>query len=206
MHWPLPILAPLLALASLPTEAGPWPREKGTVFGTLSQDEGHYTSLYLDLGITARTSLTLEAGKDDAQEKALLFLRHALPLKGKTAAALEIGAGLKGAQPVLSAGFSIGRGVAFGKRSGWISADARGFIDVNGRIERATLGLTLCQHHGSRVMSIAQINSETSATGISTALATTLVWEFTPGFHTELGAEIGTSVAPKAKLGIWFSF
>ncbi len=204
MHRPIAFLV-ALTTSCLPAEANPWPREKGTLFGTLSQDAAHYTSLYLDLGITARTSLTLEAGNDGAQRKALLFLRHALPLKGKTAA-LEIGAGLEGAQPVFSAGFSIGRGVAFGKRSGWISADARGFFDISGRIERATLGLTLGQHHGSRVMSIAQINSEASITGINAVLATSLVWEFKPGFHTELGAEIGTSAAQKAKLGIWFSF
>ncbi len=205
MYRPISFLV-ALALSCLPAEAGPWPREKGTLFGTLSQDAAHYTSLYFDLGITARTSLTLEAGKDDAQGEALLFFRHALTLKGKTTAALEIGAGPKGAQPVLSAGFSIGRGVAFGKRSGWVSADARGFFDISGRIERATLGLTLGQHHGSRVMSITQINSEASITGINAVLATSLVWEFKPGFHTELGAEIGTSAAPKAKLGIWFSF
>lgn len=206
MYWPIPIFVPLLALASLPAEAGPWPREKGRLFGTLSQDGAQYSSLYLDVGVTARTSLTLEAGKDDAQGKALLFLRHALPLKGKTAAALEIGAGLEGAHPVLSAGFSIGRGVSFGKRSGWITAETRGFFDISGGIERASLSLTLGQHYSSRVLSIGQINSEASAAGISATLATTAVWEFKPGFHMELGAEVGTSAAPKAKLGIWFRF
>lgn len=204
MHRPIAFLV-ALAVFCLPAEAGPWPREKGSLFGTLSQDGAHYTSLYLDLGVTARTSLTLEAGRDEAQEKALLFLRHALPLKGKTAAALEIGAGLEGTQPLISAGFSIGRGVVFGKRSGWVTADTRGFWGLGG-FERASLGLTLGQHHGSRVMSIAQLRSEASATGITAALATSLVWEFTPGFHTELGAEIGTTGTSKAKLGIWFSF
>ena len=62
MYRPISFLV-ALALSCLPAEAGPWPREKGTLFGTLSQDAAHYTSLYLDLGITARTSLTLEAGK-----------------------------------------------------------------------------------------------------------------------------------------------
>lgn len=204
MHRTIALLV-ALAVFCLPAEAGPWPREKGSLFGTLSQDGAHYTSLYLDLGVTSRTSLTLEAGRDEAQEKALVFLRHALPLKGKTAAALEIGAGLEGTQPLISAGFSIGRGVVFGKRSGWITADARSFWGL-GSFERASLGLSLGQHHGSRIMSIAQLRSEASPKGITAAFATSLVWEFTPGFHTELGAEIGATGTSKAKLGIWFSF
>lgn len=136
MHIQL-ILAALLTLLSLPANAGPWLREKGSVFTSVSVattynlDMGNQT--YLEYGATDKTTLIVDVGilrprLDPNGGYATLSFRRALSAPDATskwAYELGLGAGWIGSEtvPLLRAALTWGRGMQWGDKSGWATVD-----------------------------------------------------------------------------------
>ena len=119
----------LLALIMpIGVQAGPWPREVGRTFLSLSGERNRadstYASAYAEYGLTPRTTLGMELGRaDQAETSAILWLQRALDDgQGPNRFAMQSGAGVirrgDDTLPVVQGALSWGRG--FDK--GWLSA------------------------------------------------------------------------------------
>ena len=132
-------LALLLAGAGT-AHAGPWPREKGTVFLSFSEERDRqgnsYTGLYSEYGMNARDTLGFEMGRSNAGEtSAMIWWQRALD-KGAGPDRITISTGMGVLQrdgelvPLAQVGASWGRGwdslpVLRGIRGGgWLAIDA----------------------------------------------------------------------------------
>lgn len=133
-------LLTLLACAGA-AQAGPWPRDKGTVFLSFSEErdrEGNsYTGLYGEYGLNARDTLGFELGHSNAGEtSAMLWFQRALD-RGEGPDRLTVSTGMGVLErdgevvPLAQVGASWGRGwdaVPLLKRipgGGWLAVDAR---------------------------------------------------------------------------------
>lgn len=130
------VLALVLALSAGTARPGPWPREAGTGFlslsHSLSREAGHpstgYSAFYGELGLGGGMTLGLDAGRGDTYGdwSALFFLRRSLDDgRGPNRLAAELGLGRMGAdgtgaQVVLRPGLSWGRGLP----SGWATLES----------------------------------------------------------------------------------
>ena len=121
----------LLALIMpIGVQAGPWPREVGRTFLSLSGERNRadstYASAYAEYGLTPRTTLGVELGRaDQAETSAILWLQRALDDgQGPNRFAMQSGVGVIRRDaytlPVVQGALSWGRG--FDK--GWITAQA----------------------------------------------------------------------------------
>lgn len=76
------LLALLVLMPALAAEAGPWPREEGAVFLSVSaeqdRDDNRYDSLYAEYGLGPRNTLGLELGHTEGESSALLWWQRAL--------------------------------------------------------------------------------------------------------------------------------
>lgn len=136
-------LALTLVLSAGPAQPGPWPREAGTGFLSLSHSmagdrdqpgrrAAGYSALYGEYGLDGALTLGLDAGRGDlyGDWSAVLFLRHALDDgNGPHRFAAELGLGGMGAdgtapQPLLRPGLSWGRGLETGWGPGWATLDS----------------------------------------------------------------------------------
>lgn len=130
--WGLALLPILLAGAA---QAGPWPRDPGAVFLSLSSerdsDSNSYTGLYGEYGVTARQTLGFELGRTNVGETSLsLWLQRAMDDgSGPYRWTLSLGIGgferdgdLAG---VALAGASWGRGFEGFMGGGWITVETR---------------------------------------------------------------------------------
>ena len=146
----------ILLLVSTQAQAGPWPRGKGKVFysvhanGEYLEELGvirQYGSIYGEYGLTDKITLGIDYnGSEIETEKAIAFIRY--PLGNPDWAwrfAAELGAGIVDGENVLRPGFSLGRGINWRDRSGWLTLDTRvvlGDLPSGTRIESDfTLGL-----------------------------------------------------------------
>ena len=109
-------------------QAGPWPREAGRTFLSLSGErnraDSSYASAYAEYGLTPRTTLGMELGRaDQAETSAVLWLQRALDDgQGPNRFAMQSGAGVIRRNdltlPVVQGALSWGRGFD----RGWITA------------------------------------------------------------------------------------
>lgn len=210
----------LLMLIAAQAEAGAWPREKGKTFLSFSieaeQPDAYgrvktYSTLYVEHGLSKRLTLGLDAGGDrNRMSKAILFLR--VPLLNpsrKTNLSAEIGAGRAADRTALRPGISLGRGFRWGKRYGWMALDTR-FVLFDGAarwlIESdATLGLNATR----KTKLILQVQSGFPDHARSyVKVAPSLVYEFRPGHHAELGVVAGVKELDSValKFGLWRYF
>lgn len=131
----------LCGLVGMSADAGPWPREPGGIFLSLSverdRDGNRYDSLYAEYGRTARTTLGFELGHSNLGETSTM-LWWQRPLddgQGPDRLVFAVGSGaLKRdgrAMPQVQLGLGWGRGLDAVpllrqiRWSGWLSADAR---------------------------------------------------------------------------------
>ena len=135
------MLAMLLALLSGGTaQAGPWPRQEGGGFLSLSveqdRNDNRYSGLYAEYGLTARNTLGFELGQTEGEASAMLWLQRALDRgEGANRWVMSLGLGAirrDGAyHPVGQVGSSWGRGfdsIPVLNRvpgGGWLAVDAR---------------------------------------------------------------------------------
>ena len=130
-------------LSAGPAQPGPWPREAGTGFLSLShsvtEDRSQtgrpvsgYSALYGEFGMGAGLTLGLDAGRGDryGDWSAILFLRRALD-DGRRPRRISVELGIGGlgadgvkAQPLLRPGLSLGRGLATAWGPGWATLDS----------------------------------------------------------------------------------
>ena len=128
----------MLLLCVLPARAGPWPRDPGTWFQSLTieapltGDGAGWTGAYLEYGLTGRLTFGLDLGQRSGggRQQALAFARFA-PWPDRTLKmAGTLGFGLAdqgaGAQPILRPAFEIGRGFETRFGAGWADADLQG--------------------------------------------------------------------------------
>lgn len=126
----------LIVALNAPAGAGPWPRDKGATFLSLSAERdragGSHRALYVEYGMTARTTLGLELQRSGTDETgAILWAQRALDGgQGAHRLAAQTGVGMvwrDGARmPLAQGGLSWGRGVPGlglpGWEGGWLSA------------------------------------------------------------------------------------
>ena len=131
----------LLAVTAGAAQAGPWPREKGAVFLSFSEErdrEGNsYTSLYGEYGMTARNTLGFELGHSNAGETSAMIWWQKVLDKGEGPDRITVSTGMGVLQrdeelvPLAQVGASWGRGwdslpLLRGIRGGgWLAVDAR---------------------------------------------------------------------------------
>lgn len=213
-------IAVLLSLClSGPALPGAWPREKGTAFLSLAgqaegpDEDGIYRqnfTLYAEYGLTERLTLGVDAGGDALRmTKAIGFLRWPLGRADRgVKLAFELGAGQVDGENALRPGLSLGRGVEFGKRQGWLAADGRAILFTGGGMTLETdltFGLSLTKR--SKV--ILQIQAgQPDLGGAYTRFAPSFVFETKPGAHIEFGLTeplLGDGDRG-IKLGLWRKF
>lgn len=129
-------LVVLLLVFTTHAQAGPWPRGKGKVFFSAHANGEYieefdlirqYGSVYAEYGLTDKITLGVDYnGSEITTDKAIAFVR--IPI-GRTDQkyrfSAELGAGLVDGEMVFRPGFSIGRGIAWRERNGWITLDTR---------------------------------------------------------------------------------
>lgn len=130
-----------LLIAGGDADAGPWPRAKGEIFLSFSEErdrEGNsYTGLYSEYGMNARDTLGFEMGRSNAGEtSAMIWWQRALD-RGEGPDRITVSTGMGVLErdgelvPLAQIGASWGRGwdalpVLRGIRSGgWLAVDAR---------------------------------------------------------------------------------
>jgi len=218
------LLAFLIAVTlTLPAQAGPWLREKGTTFtavsvtGTYYLDTGNQT--YLEYGLSDKTTFIADiaminlrnAGSGGA---ATLSLRRALSKPDaptKWAYELGIGTGWVGNEtlPHLRTALSWGRGVTLREKSGWMTAEASVIWDMTHQLHLtkfdATLGLNFTEVTSGMIqLYTAHIDGASTAT-----LAPSFVFkpDFTQ-FQFQIGteSELGNARNSALKIGLWREF
>ena len=202
-------------------EAGAWPRERGQSFASVSVESplyglggGRYASLYYEYGLTERTTLGLDMGRDDqtGEVSAILFLRQPLgATAGRNLWAFELGAGVTGsgglATLTLRPGLSWGRGYQAAWASGWMGVESTYAM----RLDGSTLGkvdTTFGVSHRNGSLSMLKVQYE-KPSGQSGSIA------IAPAVALKLGRrgflELGLRHRPQdratlAKVGIWIAF
>lgn len=213
------LAGPLLVWLTVTAAAGPWPREKGRVFLSLSgqlheRDEfgiiDQFFGLYAEYGVTDRLTLGIDAGGDAVRmSKALAFLRWPLgaperPLKF----AIELGAGEVESEAALRPGLSVGRGITLWDRPGWMTGDARMILANSGDISLES-DVTIGLDTGPRSKTIVQIQTGRPAHGRSyIRIAPSFVYRTGQGSFLEFGLIEPLSGTDRraVKLGLWREF
>ena len=147
-------LVSLFLLAALPgvAQAGPWPREPGGVFTSLSaerdRDGNLYSGLYAEYGLSPRNTVGVEIGRASVGETTgLIWLQRALDAgegPNRFSASLGLGAVERDGRvhPLGQIGAGWGRGVQTRLGDGWITVEGR--VKLAGGMDLAGLarGLT----------------------------------------------------------------
>lgn len=214
------ILAGLLLVGlTVTTGAGPWPREKGRAFLSLSgqvheRDEfgfiDQFFGIYGEYGATDRLTLGIDAGGDAVRmSKALVFARWPLgaperPLKF----AIELGAGEVESAAALRPVLSVGRGITLWDRSGWMTGEARMILAGGGDVSLES-DFTFGLDTGPRSKTILQIQTGRPALGRSyIRLAPSFVYRTGPRTSLEFGLiePLSGNDRRAVKLGLWREF
>jgi hypothetical protein len=135
------ILALLSVALADAAAAGPWAREKGTVFVSLSaerdRDGNNYTGLYGEYGLTPRHTLGFELGHSNAGESSVMIWSQRALDRGRGPDRLTVSTGFGVLKrdgkmvPLVQAGASWGRGfdglplLRQVPGGGWLAVDAR---------------------------------------------------------------------------------
>ena len=218
-----------LALSAGPAQPGPWPREAGTGFlslsHSLSEDRARpgrpasgYSAVYGEYGLGAGLTLGLDAGRGEAYGdwSALLFLRR--PLDGGHGPhrfAAEFGVGRIGAdgadpQAVLRPGLSWGRGMETAWGDGWATLESYAEYRLNDEETALKADLTLGVKPGPDRMLILQFQSgDYPGARPYLRLAPSYVHRLGRGeTFLEIGLKAGLAgdETQGLKLGLWRSF
>lgn len=213
-----PLLALLCLLAATPALGGAWPRGEGNGFmsvttrfsdGTLPDEPGARTSLFLDYGVTARSGLSFELDTAEGEiEKALAF--HNFTWTAPDSAwqfTTSLGAGTLNGEAAFSPRASVGRGFTIFGTPGWAEAVASGEFTQSNRAGK--LDLTLGLAPDPRLRTFVQVfaykarGGETFIRGESS-----VAYQITRDIWIDGG--ISTGITPdtdhRFKIGIWTAF
>lgn len=237
-------LSRLLGLAALavagvcppPAGAGPWARDAGGVFVTLSQQADAagetWTGVWGEYGLTPRITLGVDAGISGRGDgKAIVWGQKAW-VRGehRLAASAGIGASFIGEEimPLAQIGGGWGRGLTTPLGPGWAAAEARAIVTTRNvtvaqRINALTYAtyayllpetsakaeLTLGLKPRDRLMLIGQLQLEQGReTDLDTRLAGSVVYSLRNPARLEVGviSPISGAAEPALKLGLWLEF
>lgn len=234
MTWP-PMIRPLLILmmmlAPAMAAAGPWPREVGRTFLSMTVErdvEGSsYTSLYAEYGLAPRLTLGADLGRTDLGEaSAVIWAQRALD-DGTGPNRFSLATGLGAIRrdgrfhPVAQGSLGWGRGFANRMGEGWMSAQVQvrvtGGMDPEAstgsafRITDSTLktDLTLGLRPTDRLMVINSLWLEAPREGRGTAkLASSVVMDPGGPIKVELGLvqPLHGPAERAVRLGGWLEF
>lgn len=225
-----------LLIGGTVAKAGPWPRDDGAVFLSLSQerdaDSNAYTSVYGEYGLGPRQTLGVEAGRNTFGDASfLIWLQQAFG-SGAVRYATSLGMGLAREEdenmPVGQIGLSWGRG--FGTRWGdaWVASETKFSLAARRTTETVRLSpttqmlyeylvpdtgvkseLTLGLKPWDGTMLIGQVRmQQTVDRDFAASLATSVVRDVGKRMKIELGV-IGPLTGdsePGLKIGTWIAF
>jgi hypothetical protein len=205
----------LLVLLAPRATAGAWPLPAGeghlsvSVEGDRGDGTGAYSTLYLEHGLAGGRTAGLDLGLSEAEvDKAVAFLRWHGGADDGTRLAYELGAGKVDDHAALRPGLSLGRGVAFGERTGWVALDTRAvlFDDMALRLEA---DLTVGGDAGTGDKWLVQVQmAAPSDAAPYVKLAPGYAFGMGAGRHLRVGVTAGLVGldAVKLDLGLWQRF
>ncbi len=203
--------------------AGPWLREKGSAFTAVSFTGNYYletgTQTYLEYGLTEKTTLVADLGFShqhflEETGYATVSIRRAITArnaKSKWAYELGAGAGWIGSTtlPHLRTGLSWGRGVEWGKKSGWMTVEAAVIWDLTFAQHVTKIDTTLGINFTDVTSGILQLYTANVLNQTIGTIAPSLT--FSPKqkkFRIQIGSEsqIGNWENSAIKIGLWREF
>jgi len=220
------IISLALVLVSSPLFGGPWPREQGKTFVSLSslitspyavdgEDLRGYHALYIEHGLARQLTFGIDAGMDETWNYgAIGFLR--MPVfenDGPHRFALQLGVGANsdGAEfePLLQAGASWGRGLETPLGGGWMTFDAQAqyLFDSGDFVTKADVTLGVKPTERWKVMLQLQAANYPGSEPMLRA-APSVAYSVGPNRHLEVGAQFGLFNEDRfgLKIGSWVDF
>ena len=228
-------LSALVALA-VPAGAGPWPREPGAHFLSVSvdrdRDGNQYSALYGEYGLTPRYTLGYELGHSNAGESSAIFWLQRAMGRGDGANRLSMSVGVGAIRrgdetlPVGQVVSGWGRGFDGIWDGGWITAELKMKVTARSKDDPVvtqavgTLAaltpefstkadLTLGLRRNSSLMIINQLRLEKPQDeDLTASLASSVVRDLVGSTKIELGVvtPISGPVEPAVRLGTWLEF
>lgn len=213
----LALVAILLASQAF---AGPWPREKKSIFAMtsyqvsaqdLSGPVDAYYSGYFEYGLGNGLTLGADSGHSvSGDSKFVLFLRRSMALRdsGHIFAA-ELGLGQIGTDAVVRPGLSYGYGFSGARGSGWLSVDLLFEHHVGMDRTDAKADITYGRNHARGFKSIWQLQAGKQRGDPSfLRLAPSVAVPVGSRTHLELGTSTGLRGPSEygLKIGVWHEF
>ena len=209
--------------AGTTAQAGPWLREKGSTFSSVSVSATYFrdfgTATYLEYGLREHMTIGADISTFTSSEGArsgfaTLFLRRALGAnQGKSRWAYELGIGSAWEGdlilPHIKTAVSWGRGYTLREKSGWMTVDASIKWDLMQGEHAGKLDATVGMNFSDRTTGMLQLYLAHLDHKFYATLAPSVVIK--PGkrkFKIQIGTEIPTDDAKNTvlKLGIWREF
>jgi hypothetical protein len=208
--------------------AGPWPRQPGAIFVSVSYQAATdavalwnlqlmppdtYTGIYAEIGLTPRLTFGLDGGfSEDGAYSAIVLARYALgDPDARMRYAVSLGAGRSGPphQAQVQIGAHVGRGLKLAGRSGWASLDVAGIHRLDSSDIAAKADLTLGLNLSETWTTILQLQAgQYAGSAAYLRIAPSLVRTIGPRLKVEVGlmGEVLGSRQVGAKLATWISF
>lgn len=204
-------------------QAGPWLREKGSAFTAVSFSSTYYletgSQTYLEYGLTDKTTVVADLGISrlhyvDNTGYATVSLRRAISApdaKSKWAYEIGAGAGWIGATtlPHIRTGLSWGRGIEWGKKSGWMTVEAAVIWDLTYDLHVTKVDATLGINFTDITSGMLQLYTANVADQTIGTIAPSLI--FNPKnkkYRIQIGSEsqLGHWENSALKIGLWREF
>lgn len=203
--------------------AGPWLRAKGKGFLATSVTGNYFldttSQTYLEYGLTDKTTLVADVGFQRPRYalgsgNVTLSLRRALSKPDATSKwAYELGLGVawsgETVLPNIRTALSWGRGVSWGKKSGWATIEAAGVWDLSYSQHAVkidgTVGINFTEVTGGMLqLYTAHLNNRSTAT-IAPSI---IISPKKSKFRIQIGgeSEIGNRLNSKLKISLWRDF
>ena len=221
-HWVFCTICIWLA-AHCPASAGPWLREKGSGFVSLSYTtamlQDARSGSYLEYGLRPGLTIGVDVshGIDTAGRRSgtgTFFFRRALgSTEGTHRFAYDIGLGAAWGSdlilPHLKAGVSWGRGYSFVGGSGWMVIETSLTLGLRGTGSLAKLDATLGYDFNDTVSAMMQVyTSRVDGETYGTLAPSLLIRPGESDYRFQIGAEreIGGFGQTSLKFGLWRNF
>lgn len=205
------------------TSAGPWLRERGTTFTAASVTSTYYldtaSQSYTEHGLTETITLVTDIGASRSRHNlmsgyATISMRRALSASdAKSKWAYEVGVGSAWVNdrflPHVRTGLSWGRGMTWGKKSGWMTVEGAVIWDMTHQLHVSKVDTTVGINFTASTTGMLQVFTANVARQNIASIAPSLV--FKPKitkFKIQIGSdsEIGNLSNTALKIGIWREF